>query len=92
MRTFNSVHKKCLSLLHRMDYPLNTLFAHISCWVNEVDTYSTFPIFPIKRLQSLCRVWVKNRDVVEQQLSAILPLTDEPNASSGDLLPIIPAS
>jgi hypothetical protein len=59
-----------------MDDELNTLFSCISAWVTELDAYSTFPAFNIKRLRGLSRVWVKNRDGIEHILAA-LPLLDD---------------
>jgi hypothetical protein len=67
-----------------MDNKLNTLFNCIPAWVTELDGYSTFPAFDIKRLQCLSRIWLKNKGAIEHILSA-LPLLDEPNS---DLPPL----
>jgi hypothetical protein len=76
MRKFNLVHKKCLASLRKMDHRLNALHNWISAWVTELDAYSTFPVFDIKCLRDLCRVWMKNREVVGHVLTALL-LLDE---------------
>jgi hypothetical protein len=78
MRKFNSIYKKSLSSLRKMDHELNTLLGRISAWVTELDAYSTFPAFNIKHLRRLCRIWVKNRDAIEHVLTAP-PLLDERN-------------
>lgn len=78
MRKFNSIHKKCLASLRKMDHGLNTLLNCISAWVTELDAYSTFPAFNIKHLQGLCRIWVKNRDAMGHVLR-VLPLFDDGN-------------
>jgi hypothetical protein len=76
MRKFNSIHKKSLCSLHRMDDEVNTLFSRISAWVTELDAYSTFPAFDIKHLRGLSRIWVKNRDAIEHISAALLLLDD----------------
>jgi hypothetical protein len=59
-----------------MDHGLNTLINCIPAWVTELDAYSTFPALNIKRLQGLCRIWVKNRDAIRHALT-VLPLLDD---------------
>ncbi|KAH9954601.1 hypothetical protein BC827DRAFT_1386756 [Russula dissimulans] len=54
MWTFNSVHKKSVSLLQRMDTELGTLFSCISAWITKLDAYSSSPALKmIKDLQRL---------------------------------------
>jgi|SRR5712671_507401 len=79
MRRFNSVHKKSVSLLQRMDTELGTLFGCISVWVTKLDAYSTFPALKIKDLQRLSCIWIKNKDAIDHIL-AILSPPDEPNS------------
>lgn len=57
-----------------MDDNLDTLFSHISAWCTDLDGYSTFPVFDIKRLQSLSRIWLKERDTIRRILAALPPL------------------
>jgi len=77
MRTFNSIHKKSVSLLQRVDAELGTLFSCISAWVTELDAYSTFPALKIKDLQRLSCIWMKNQDTIEHIL-AVLSSPDGP--------------
>jgi len=84
MRGFNSIYKKSLSSLHKMDQQLETLFSCIDVWVTQLDAYSTFPAFDIKHLQSQSRVWVKKRDAIRNILAALLP-GGEHNGNSSSL-------
>jgi len=79
MRTFNSVHKKCVSLLQRMDTELGTLFGCISVWITKLGAYSTFPALKMKELQRLSCIWMKNRDAIEHILTVLSP-PDESNS------------
>ena len=84
MRKFNTIHKECVSSLRKMDQKLNVAFKCISGWVTELDAHSTFPTSDIKRLQRLSRVWLKNRDVIEQILAS-LSFVDEPSSQLSPL-------
>jgi|SRR5712671_2339479 len=79
MRRFNSLHKKSVSLLQRMDTELGPLFGCISAWVTKLDAYSTFPTLKIKDLQRISCIWMKNKDVIEHTLAVLSP-PDEPNS------------
>jgi hypothetical protein len=84
MRKFNSIYKRSLSSLHKMDQQLEALFSYIDVWVTRLDAYSTFPAFDIKHLQSQSRIWVKKRDAIRNILAA-LPLGGEHNSNSSSL-------
>ncbi|KAI0298314.1 hypothetical protein BC826DRAFT_123055 [Russula brevipes] len=73
MRTFNSIYRRSLSTLHKMDRQLDTLFSCIDVWVTKLDAYSTFPAFDINHLQSQSRTWVKRRDAIRNTLAALPP-------------------
>ncbi|KAI0287092.1 hypothetical protein BC826DRAFT_1108726 [Russula brevipes] len=86
MRKFNSIYKKSLSSLHKMDRQLETLISCIDVWVTGLDGYSTFPAFDIKHLQGQSRVWVKKRDAIRNILAALLvPPGGEHNGNSSSL-------
>jgi hypothetical protein len=80
MRMFNCIHEKALSLLQKMDHKLDTLLAYIPTCVNQMDSYSSFPVSNIKRLHAYSRIWLKIRDALEQVLMVLPPPVDDPFA------------
>jgi hypothetical protein len=77
MRIFNCIHEKALSLLQKMDHKLDTLLAYIPTCVNQINSYSSFPVSNIKSLQRHNRKWLKIRDALGQEL-VVLPPVDDP--------------
>jgi hypothetical protein len=59
-----------------MDHKLDTLLAYIPTCVDQMDSYSTFPVSNIKRLQLHNRIWLKIRDALEQALMGLPPVGD----------------
>jgi hypothetical protein len=68
------MHKKILLSLQKMDDKLDILFGYIPACVTQMDTYSTFPVLNIKRLQRLSGIWLKKRDVLQHVLMNLPPV------------------
>ena len=59
-----------------MDDKLEGLLTYIPAWVTQMDAHSTFPVFNIKHLQALSRIWVKNRGLLQHGLATLQVVVD----------------
>jgi hypothetical protein len=75
MRKFNTIHKKTLSSLQKVDDGLDILLAYLTTCITQMDIHSTFPVTNIKRLQTFSHSWLKKRDVVRCLLMVLPPVS-----------------